>query len=294
MEMIRSSKQKSWGWPAVANFALGGMATSFYLLSSLLFLLSDGATISQRATFKLVAPVLTGLGLLALVVEAGHPWRGRYLLKHLRHSWMSRESLAAAFFIPAALLDWLWPHTALWALAAVAALFFVISQAFIMYASRGVITWNVSAILPLFLAVSFATGSGLILLTGWGTPGTATSTPAVAGLICATASLITWLTYLYGAHAPAFHTATRSLRRTGSLVVSVGLGHLLPISCLVLALASQPADDVNLWTFLAGGGLIVGGLRQKAGIILDAGYLRAVVLGPREQVRRTKGTPIER
>ncbi len=33
MELIKPSRQATWGWPAAANFILGGMGASFYLLS---------------------------------------------------------------------------------------------------------------------------------------------------------------------------------------------------------------------------------------------------------------------
>ena len=82
MELIRSKKQKVWGWPGVVNFTLGGMASGFYLLSSLLMVLQDGMLgLSQPAGFKLVAPALIGLGFLALTTEAGHPLRARYLFR---------------------------------------------------------------------------------------------------------------------------------------------------------------------------------------------------------------------
>ncbi|RME43027.1 MAG: hypothetical protein D6791_16450, partial [Chloroflexi bacterium] len=115
MELIRPIKQTVWRWPAVAQFTLGGMGTGFYLLGLLIAARSGGdmpESFVLAAVFKLLGPALAALGFLALTTEAGRPSRGHNLLRHLRRSWMSRETLAGAVFIPAAFLDWLFPQPA--------------------------------------------------------------------------------------------------------------------------------------------------------------------------------------
>jgi DMSO reductase anchor subunit len=278
MELIRSKKQKVWGWPGVVNFTLGGMAGGFYLLSSLLMVLRYGMLgLSQPAGFKLVAPALMGLGFLALTTEAGHPLRARYLLRYLRRSWMSRETLAGALFVPAAALDWLFPHPALWGLAAAAALGLMFSHGFIVYCVRGVTAWNVPLVPFLFLSSGFSTGGGLVLLAALG--GLALGVgPVVICLICALLDLAVWLLFLHGPHDLAFREATGSLRRPKSLLFTVGIGHLLPALSLLLLLVLPGVGLWHIFAALAGVAIIAGGVGQKVSIILKAGYLRGLVL----------------
>lgn len=292
MELIRPMKQRVWGWPGVVNLILGGMATGFYLLSSLVTVLQNGVPgASQSAGFKLVAPVLTGLGFLTLTIEAGHPLRSRHLFRYLRRSWMSRETLAASIFVPAAFLDWLLPHPALWILAAAAAMGLMVCQGSIVYRARAVIAWNVPFMPLFFLTSGFATGGGLALLVSLGEL-TLEVGPVAIGLICAVLDLVVWLLYLYRSRDAAFREATQALRRPNALILTVGIGHLLPVLLLFLLLAAPHIDAIaELWRIaaaLAGLAMVVGGVSQKAGIVLKAGYLRGIVLaGLRSDARGT-------
>lgn len=280
LELIRPKKQKVWGWPGVVNFALGGMASGLYLLSSVVMVFQYGVLgLSQSAWFKLVAPMLVCVGFLALAVEAGHPLRARHLLRHLRHSWMSRETLVGTVFVATTVIDWLFPHPALGGLAAAAALGLMLSHGFIVYRVRGVTAWNVPLIPLLFLTSGFATGGGLMLLAVLGRL-TVEVSPVVIGLICVVADLVVWLLYLRWHRDASFCAATGSLLRSRSLFFTVGIGRLLP-ALLLLLVVSGSGTGAELWrivTALAGLAMVVGGVSQKAGIILQAGYLRGGVL----------------
>jgi DMSO reductase anchor subunit len=292
MELIGPHKQKVWGWPGVVNVVLGGMATGFYLLSSLLVVLDSGTSgIAPAVGFKLLAPVLTGLGFLSLMIEAGHPLRIRHLLRRLSRSWMSRETLAGITFMAAAALDWLFPHPALWALSTAAALGLMVSQGFIFYRVRTVVAWDTPLVPLLFLTSGFATGGGLMLLAALAgmTVGVGSF---VIGLVCVVLNLAVWLCYLYGSRDVAFREATRALRHPASLIFIVGIGHLIPILLLSLA-ALDARTGAALWhvvvAALAGLAMVAGGASQKAGIVLKADYLRGIVLGRSED--NAQGAP---
>jgi hypothetical protein len=191
---------------------------------------------------------------------------------------MSRETLVGTVFIATAAIDWLFPHPALWGLAAAAALGLMLSHGFIVYRVRGVTAWNVPLIPLLFLTSGFATGAGLMLLA---VPGRLTlgASPVMIGLICVVVDLAAWLLYLRWSRDAAFREATEPLRRPKSLFFTVGIGHLLPALLLLVALGG--GASVELWrtvTALAGLAIVVDGVSQKAGIILEAGYLRGSVL----------------
>jgi hypothetical protein len=92
-----------------------------------------------------------------------------------------------------------------------------------------------------------------------------------------------WFLYLFWPDSVSFIKATKALRRSSYLIVTAGVGHLLPI-LLLLAVLTASADDrgadgCQVAAVVAGASMIIGGLSQKAGVILKAGYLRAIVLG---------------
>lgn len=282
MELIRPVKQTVWRWPAVINFSLGGMGTGLYLVGALISVL-PGSTIPETllwtAVFKLLGPVLVSLGFLALTTEAGRPLRGINLFRHLRRSWMSRETLAGAVFIPAAIADWLLPHPILRALAVAGAIALMISQGFIVYRSKGVTAWSVPYMPVFFVTSAFAMGYGLVWLTTLGGV-TIGSGVALIGLASILLNLVVWLLYLRQPDEE-FQRAVKGLCQPDTLFLIVGGGHLLPALLIALQLAFGPGSVAQaVVASVAGLAMVAAGVSQKAGIILEAGYLRAIRLGP--------------
>jgi phenylacetyl-CoA:acceptor oxidoreductase subunit 2 len=287
MELIAPQKQRVWKLPAVVNFSCGGIGTGFYLVA-LLLTQTPGEdwlhSLVQTAAFKLLGPVLVGLGFLALTTEAGRPRRGINLFRHLRRSWMSRETLAAAIFIPAAGLDWLFPHPALRAAAAAAAFALMLCQGFIVYRARGVTAWN-SGWMPLFFVTSgLAAGSGLLLVVlalsnAFLAPGIHSVLPLpLVAVVVAILNALVWAIYLTTPDV-GFQRATEALRHPGSITRSVGVGHLVPAALLAVVLTGNISGGILFACELAAGlALLFGGVSQKFGIIIEAGYLRPVVL----------------
>ena len=72
------------------------------------------------------------------------------------------------------------------------------------------------------------------------------------------------------------------MRRFGSLMVTVGVGHLLPL--VLLSSISVLVDYKNrsivlpIVHVISGLSMIIGGSSQKTAVILKAGYLRSIVL----------------
>jgi len=287
MELIKPQKQKVWKWPAVANFTCGGIGTGFYLLALLValprngdwlpLLLSSGDWFSlafQAAVFKLLGPAFVAIGFAALTTEAGRPQRGINLFRHLRRSWMSRETLAFAIFAPFAALDWLVPNPTVRALAAFGAIFLMVCQGMIPYRARGVTAWNVSLMPIYFVTAGFATGGGLlfVVMALFGMLGQPVAQTLIGvELIALVANLLVWGLYVTRGEKD-FRFATQELRSGKYLLGVVGVGHILP-ALLLLGFASSPI-------VLATAGLLAlfGGAMQKWGIVIDAGYLHAIVL----------------
>lgn len=290
MELIKPQLQKVWKWPAATNFTTGGIGTGFYLIGMLLGLPRNEQWLTAllagqdwflvafwSTCFKLLGPALVGIGFIALTSEAGRPLRGINLFRHLRRSWMSRETLGFALFVFFAGLDWLFPNIALKSLAAISALFLMFCQGMIAYAARGVTAWN-SKLMPLvFMTSGFASGVGLLLPVA-GFYGALDLRLIWIALGSVAANLVMWLVYIRTGDEP-MQSATSALREIDSLAFTVGAGVVLPLLLFILVflLPNNPSANAVAAGF-AGLGMLVGNSAMKFGIVLKAGYLRAITL----------------
>lgn len=277
MELIKAKRQKVWGWPAALNFILGGMAAGLYLLALPLISQDEGSFIvSRQNAIKLIAPSLVCLGFLSLSLEAGRPRRVLYLLRNLRTSWMSLETLTGLTFISTALLDLVFPSPGLRWIAALAALGFILSQSLLLYSSSALAAWNIPLLPAAFAASGFTAGSGLLLLLMPPDPLLIKNIGAL-GLFLISANLVLWLLYIYRSGDDDFQIATTGLRRPWSLLSITGIGHLLPI-LLLLASVTWPNVSSDGLVQFAGLVMIGGTAAQKISLFRTAGMLRGIVL----------------
>ncbi len=277
VELVPPRKQKVWHKPAAFNFILGGTGAAVYLLGLWL----DWLGVPVTEWYKLLGPVLVGLGLLGLTLEAGRPFRSIHILRGWRHSWMSREAWAAVLFMPLAFAEWIWPHAALALLAGLAALAFLISQGFIVYRSRAVTAWNKPVVLWIMVAASFVSGAGFFLLAAALFNQTVIPYLAVAGLVSVLVQGGLWLVYLRGSGDKAFGLGTAVLRKRRSLLVTVGLGVVVPLILLTgILLVDLPPLLLGVTAVFGGGAVLLGSAGLKAQLILQAGYLRGIQAGP--------------
>ena len=273
--MLSGQKQNAWKIPAVLNLTLGGMGAGYYLIALLLIVPHSAdwiQSLAQAALFKLLGPLLVCIGLLSLTVEAGHPFKSIYLLTNLRHSWMSREALAALVFILAAVLDWLTPGAILRGIAGLAALVFILAQGMIVWRASGVFTWNTPAVPWFFLTCALATGCGVMLVVGrvfstssW------LSLPLVTVVITILNALV-WLVYL-NTPGEVFQRETMPLRHMSHMARTLGVGHALPVALLLIAWAMPLPFIVPV----AGVALIFGGVIQKSEFAFQASTMRSLV-----------------
>jgi DMSO reductase anchor subunit len=288
-----------WGWPAVVNFFLGGMAASYYLLKVIDGILLGGVNgVAQPAAFKVLAPALVSLGFLSLTVEAAKPSRGFQLILNLRNSWISREVLAGAVFAVTAALDYFLIQPMLLITAVSAAAGLLISQGFIVYSARAIPTWN-RPLMPLLIITSgITTGSGLILLMTLSSdhlPGLST---LWMGLIAITLDVTVWFFYVYSSHDVAFRKETERLRSPFFLFHTIVFGRLVPFLVLFLCLKSSGTASGHLFLHflpaLAGLAMIAGGASQKIGILLHTGYSRSIVFNGQNKGSLAKRTALMR
>jgi len=200
--MLPAVQQQVWGGKAVVNFACGGAGAGAVLGAFAVALVAPGPAPSLRAV-EALGPLLIGLGFAAVAAEAGRPWRGLNVFRHLGRSWMSREAVAALLFaiLVGADLWVLWPP--LRALAAAMGLAFIASQGCILFAARGVPAWSMRAVPVLFVTSGLATGLAIVLLAvGVAGPVAALAPAAKLAAAATVLDLVIWAGYVTSEGAP--------------------------------------------------------------------------------------------
>lgn len=281
VDLIPAQRQRLWGWPAVANFTLGGVGAGLYGTAVLTAGFERAPAVALCAW---LAPLLVLAGFAAVAAEAGRPLRGPRVLLKVRTSWMSRELWIGGAFVLLTFADILFPHRMLRATALVAAVLLALAQGFILCRSRGVAAWDVPMMPWLFLLSAAVSGSGTYMLLEV-LSGRAVS-PAVLMASMGLLILGFWAGRAYVA-TPAGHAfweATASLRDGSAGRIAAGLGGALPLVALALALAS-PALAVPA-TALAGLCMLAGQIHVKAELIVRAGFLRPITVTGLRMSRR--------
>ena len=152
-----------------------------------------------------------------------------------------------------------------------------------VYRSPAVAAWNIWLIPVMFTTSGFMTGCGLIFLNTQ-IFARAADLPVMISLICILLNLAVWLVYLYGYRNADFRKATQAMRQFGSLAVTVGAGHLLPLVLLLFITIYMEFENGSqlprILGLVSGLAVILGGVSQKTGIILKSGYFRSIVLNP--------------
>jgi DMSO reductase anchor subunit len=276
MEIVGSRQQRIWRHPAVLNFTLGSMGAGYYLLRLIESWIHGGSSRAAETTDGVLAVALILVGFFALTFEAGNPLKSYLTILNVRHSWMSRELLFAIVFIGAVALNWLVPHAVPRALAGVMALLFIVSQAFIIFKSRAILSWNVWPVPLLFCLSGLVSGYGLLLGLR---PNEAVGGPVVyLGCLLLGSCLGVFGYYLYAFRRQQndFRAATRYLRTARSLALSVGLGLIAPMALMVSVVVLATAGTSRVLCVLAGVCVILGTWRRNLDIITRAGYFRSI------------------
>ncbi len=262
-------RQSNWDWRAAANFIFGG-AGSGLTIATALAALTTGFW-SPELMFAGILLMMTGLGFVWL--EIGRPWRALNVFLHPGASWMTREAITAALFIPIGFLSVFWPAILVLLAGPVLALAFVYCQGRILQASKGIPVWREEAIVGLIVSTGLAEGFGVFAaaMLFFGDGGMATLLKMLAAttlgmLLVARAGF--WMLYLSRLrnNAPEKSAAVLS-RSNGWFLVA---GHMVPIvlAFLVLLLPLQSGLILTAAGLMA----LVTGWGIKTTIILAASY----------------------
>ncbi len=282
VELIPPRRQTLWGWPAVLNFALGGLGAGLYVVA----VLAAGFGQSPAVTLaSWLGPALVLAGFAAVATEAGRPFRGPRVLARVRTSWMSRELWIGGAFVLLAAADLTFPLRLHRVQAVVAALLLALAQGFILRRARGITAWDVSLMPFLFLISALLSGSGLYLMIEVAA-GRLPGAPLVSVvLVLLGAGLAAWVWYLRWSSEPAFVQAVGSLGQGRAALLIVGGGYVAPF---VLAALAVGLPRLALPALPVAGALMIGAqLYAKALLILTAGRFRPITLAALRVQRRS-------
>ena len=281
-EVIPARPQGLWGWPAVANFALGSLGAGWYVVAVLAagFERTPGVRLASW-----VAPVLVLVGFAAVATEAGRPFRSLRVPTRVRTSWMSREALIGGAFVLLVIADLAFPLRLHRAQALVAAALLPLAQGFIVRRARGVTAWDVPTMPLLFVLSSLLSGTGAVLLVegSAGRPLTGADLAVALGLVAF--SLDAWARYRAWSSEPAYLQAVAPLRRRPTKLLVEAAGHGVPFLLVILALLVPGAAGSAL--ALAGALLVAGQAYTKVCLIRDVGVLRPITLRLAHSERRS-------
>lgn len=276
--LIPATLQTLWGWPAVLNFALGGLGAGLYVVTALATGFGPSAALRVAAW---LGPLLVFAGFVAVATEAGRPLRGPRVLARVRTSWMSRELWLGGVFALCATGTLAADGRALRVLTAVAAVTFALTQGQILRHARGVAAWAVTPMPAVFLTSALVSGAGLVLvLEAWtGRPPDRLLGVALVTLIV---HLCVWSVFVGWSRDETFVRSVRPLGEGSSAMAIVG-GYLVPSLLAALAVALPPLG--RPLAALAGVLMVAGQASMKATLIRKAGQLRPISL-PSERLQR--------
>ncbi|MBI2961975.1 MAG: 4Fe-4S binding protein [Betaproteobacteria bacterium] len=265
---LAGARQPFWDYRAAMNFIIGGMTSGLAVVAWLAY--AAGAFDFQfLRSVHVAAAAIMAVGLFFVFLKLGRKLRFIRVLLRPQTSWMTRETWFVAAFYPAVAADFLWPHPALAFIAALAAAGFLLCQARMMYASKGIPAWRVPLVPWMFAATGVFEGIGLlaIALALAGGHQNAISALAPAGMILAVANAALWRRYRATARASGIGPLSRRDLAAISPLLHL-LGHAVPLVLFALSLVIAPA--ASILGGMAGLAAIAGGSWWKFMLITRA------------------------
>ena len=281
VELIPAQRQRLWGWQAVVNFTLGGIGAGLYGTAVVAAGFERGPAVALASW---LAPVLVLAGFAAVAAEAGRPLRGPRVLWKVRTSWMSRELWIGGVFVLLVAADIAFPLRLHRAQALAAAVLLALAQGMILRRSRGIAAWDAAVMPWLFLFSAAVSGSGAYLFLEVLAGRTVAPIVIEACLVLLVAALGLDRAYVFTPAGHAFRDATASLRNGRAGRFGVGVGTVIPLGALAVALASPAAAAPAV--ALAGLAMVAGQALFKAELILRAGLLRPITVPTLRMSRR--------
>jgi len=233
-------QQRNWDARAAANFICGGAGGGLLLATALASVHGE-----DLRPLVVLALALVGIGLLAVWLEIGRPWRALNVYLNATTSWMTREAMVAPllFASGAAAVLFNWP-AAFW-IAGLLGLVYIYCQARMLHANKGIPAWRHASCVGLVVATGMAEGAGLLCAGALVWPGLGSFGILLAGLLAL--RLLAWRKYLASLRSTGVPVGTSNVLNALD-VRFVWFGHAAPA---VLGLAAG-LGGLSLLAVLAG------------------------------------------
>jgi phenylacetyl-CoA:acceptor oxidoreductase subunit 2 len=266
-------RQAAWDARAAVNFMAGGAGGGLIVATAL-----AGTGGGAQAIALLAGLAMIGAGLVAVWHELGRPRRALNVFLHARTSWMSREAIAATLLVPATLGAAAGVAACSYASAALAAVF-VVCQACMLRAARGIPAWREPLVVPLLVVTALGEGAGILVavstLLPLGTPGS----PLALGAL-ALVRMGAWLAYRRAVARTASAPALRTLDHAGRALQWAGT--LGPLALIVLATSGLVGNGPGgVLLACAGVAVAAAGAFVKYVLVLRAGFTQGFALAHR-------------
>jgi Fe-S-cluster-containing dehydrogenase component/DMSO reductase anchor subunit len=265
-------RQQHWNWKAAANFLCGGAGAGLFAFVALAGL-GDAPVLAGGLT----ALAVVAFGLFLLLFKIGQPFRFSYVLRQPQRSWMSREAWVAGAFFPVALAAIWFENGVALILAALLGFAFMVCQAMMFYASKGIPAWRQQTLVPLLVATGFAEGSGLFLLVAAFVPGLQLfALPVAAALVMlVTARYLAWRFYVGELEHEGAPTQTHAVYRAfAPWFLIVGLA--VPLWLVAPGFILPPFTPILF--ALAGSTALIAGWAFKLILVTRAGFNQGFAL----------------
>jgi phenylacetyl-CoA:acceptor oxidoreductase subunit 2 len=213
-------QQRNWDARAATNFICGGAGGGLLVATALASMHGE-----DLRPLVVVALALLGVGLLAVWLEIGRPWRALNVYLNAATSWMTREAMTAplVFASGAAAVFFNW-QAAFW-IAGLLGLFYIYCQARMLYANKGIPAWRHASCVGMIVATGLTEGAGLLCMGAMYWPGLAPFGGLLAVLLAI--RLLAWRNYLASLRSTGVPVGT-SKALNGLDVRFVWLGHVTP------------------------------------------------------------------
>ncbi len=274
---VVGGRQRWWDIRAALNCIFGGLGSGLMVMAFLAYAfrgISEAVLLASLAAGA--ASMAFGLGFVFFKI--GRKARFLQVLRRPQTSWMSREVYVVAIVYALTVADLLWPHPILRPFVAAAALAFLVCQARILFAGKGIPAWRSTSIPWLIVLSGLQEGGSalLLLVIASGTPLPEWSAWAVASITLAVTNAMLWRSYIVKGRGCGVPPRARAVLTAATPWIHL-TAHAAPGASCALALI-LPLPPVDVLLALAAGSAILGGALWKHAVIVKAAYYNGLSL----------------
>lgn len=276
-EMTPGPLQTSWDFRAAMNFIAGGLASGLMLVAYASHAIA-GLPSPELLVWNLGAVAIMCVGLFFVFLKLGRKTRSWRVLARWQSSWMTRETYCVVVVFGGLAASLAWPHSQAGALTAVGAAGFLLCQALILHAAKGIPAWRNPRIPAMLVMTGLLEGLGMFVAIALlaGRPGLLPGPLVLGGVAVALMLDRQWVQY-----QREVRDATLSkLSRTAWPVSS--LGHWLPAAAWLAFAAWPESAAARAGAVMAGIAAIAMGALWKYAVIVLASHFQGTRIPPAE------------